>query len=210
MATIGSISEYSPEENWQQYVEWLQFFLEENGVMDPGKKCVTFLSVISPTTFQLLLSLIIPDSPGDKSLEDLIEVLRSHYDPEQLEIVERYKFHTRVRRPGEAVLTFLLELRVLSAHCNFGSSLNDMLQERLVCGINNDQMQKRLLSEPKLTLKKATAILQSMELAAENVRQLQGVTPTQEASEVHKVGHLFLTPVKGQRLPVIGVGRWGI
>ena len=56
-----------------------------------------------------------------------------------------------------------------------------------MCGINNDQMQKRLLSKPKLTLEKATAIAQSMELAAENVCQLQGVKPTQEASEVHQV-----------------------
>ena len=179
-------------------------------MMDPGKKRVTFLSVIGPTTFQLLRSLIVPDSPGDKSLEDLIEVLRSHCDPKQLEIVERYKFHTRVRRPGETIPTSLSELRALSAHYNFDSSLNDMLRERLVCGINNNQMQKRLLSEPRLTLEKATAIAQSMELAAENVRQLQGVKPTQEASEVHKVGHLLHTPVNGQQLPVIGVGRRGI
>ena len=129
MTTVGSISEYSPEENWQQYVEQLQFFLEANGVTDQGKKRMTFLSVISSMTFQLLWSLIVPESPGNKSLEDLMEVLKSHYNPELSEIVERYKFHTRVQRPGETIPTFLSELRVLPAHCNFGPSLNDMLRD---------------------------------------------------------------------------------
>lgn len=189
MATVvGSITAYSPDEDWQQYVERLQFFMEANGVTDEGKKRATFLSVVGPSTFQLLRSLIAPANPADKSLKDLIEVLSAHYNPKPSEIVERYKFHSRVRRPAESVGTFLSELRALSVYCNFGPSLNDMLRDRLVCGINDDQMQKRLLSEPKLTLEKATAIAQSMESAAMNVRQLQGAKPTQESSGVHKVG----------------------
>ena len=105
------------------------------------------------------------------------------------EIVERYKFHTRVRRPGEAVATYLSELRALSVNCNFDLVLGDMLRDQLVCGINDDQMQKRLLSEPKLTLEKATKIAHSMESAVQNVRQLQTVQPMQESREgVHKVG----------------------
>ena len=171
MATVvGSISAYSPDEDWQQYVERLQFFLEANGgVTDEGKKRATFLSVVGPSTFQLLKSLIVPANPADKSLADLIGVLKAHFNPEPSEIVERYKFHSRVCRPAESVATFLSQLRALSVHCNFGPSLNDMLRDRLVCGINDDQMQKRLLSEPKLTLEKATAIAQSMESAAKNV-----------------------------------------
>ena len=66
-----------------------------------------------------------------------------------------------------------------------------MLQDRLVCGINNDQMQKRLLLKPKLTLEKAMKIAHSVESAVQNVRQLQSVQPVQEAREgVHKVGSL--------------------
>ena len=143
MATVvGSITAYSPDEDWQQYVERLQFFMEANGVTDEGKKRATFLSVVGPSTFQLLRSLIAPANPADKSLKDLIEVLSAHYNPKPSEIVERYKFHSRVRRPAESVGTFLSELRALSVYCNFGPSLNDMLRDRLVCGINDDQMQK--------------------------------------------------------------------
>ena len=190
MATVvGSIAAYTPEENWQQYVERLQFFMEATGVTDASKKRATFLSVVGPTTFQLLRSLIAPANLSDKTFEELMEVLKTHFNPEPSEIVERYKFHTRIRRPGETVATYLSELRALSVSCNFGPVLDDMLRNRLLCGINDDQMQKRLLSEPKLTLEKATKIAHSVETAVENVRQLQSVQSVQESQEgVHKVG----------------------
>ena len=39
MATVvGSITAYTPDENWQQYVERLQFFMETNGVTDASRK----------------------------------------------------------------------------------------------------------------------------------------------------------------------------
>ena len=93
MATVvGSITAYSPDEDWQQYVERLQFFMEANGVTDEGKKRATFLSVVGPSTFQLLRSLIAPANPADKSLKDLIEVLSAHYNPKPSEIVEGTSF----------------------------------------------------------------------------------------------------------------------
>ena len=108
MATVvGSIAAYTPGENWQQYVEWLQFFMEANGVTDASKKRATFLSVVGPATFQLLRSLIVPANPSDKTFEELTEVLKTHFNPEPSEIVERYTFHTRIRRPGETVATYL-------------------------------------------------------------------------------------------------------
>ena len=83
----------------------------------------------------------------------------------------------------------LSELWALSISCNFGSVLDDMLRDRLVCGINDDQMQKTRLSEPKLTLEKATKVAQSVESAVQNARQLQSAQPKQEPREgVHKVG----------------------
>ena len=41
-----------------------------------------------------------------------------------------------------------------------------MLRDRLVCGVNNEQLQRRLLSEPQLTFKKGLEISQTFETAA--------------------------------------------
>ena len=48
-----------------------------------------------------------------------------------------------------------------------------MLHDRLVCGIENSQIQRRLLAEPNLTLDKTVEILLAMESADRNVRDLQ-------------------------------------
>ena len=201
MATVvGSITAYTPDENWQQYVEWLLWlFMETNRVTDASKKRATFLSVVGPTTLQVLQSLITPANPSDKTFKELTEVLKTHFNLEPSEIVERYKFHTRLWRPGKSFATYLSELRALSVSCNFGPVLDDMIRDQLVCGINNDQMQKRLLSKPKLMLEKATKIVHSVESAVQNVRQLQNAQPMQESRDgCTRWVHLPCTLVKSQ------------
>ena len=81
-------------------------------------------------------------------------------------------------RPGhpslsrESVAKFVAELRRLSAFCEFGTTLNDMLRDRLICGINDSRMQRSLLAAEKdLTFKDAFAKAQAMESAdAETTR----------------------------------------
>ena len=60
-----------------------------------------------------------------------------------------------------------------------------------MCGINDDHIQKRLLSEPSLTLQRAIELAESLEIAAKNARELRSSKPSQEAllpGEVHAVG----------------------
>ena len=47
-----------------------------------------------------------------------------------------------------------------------------MLRDRLVCGINDDAVQHRLLSEESLTFEKVLTMVQGAEAAAKNVREL--------------------------------------
>ena len=50
--------------------------------------------------------------------------------------------------------------------CEYGDSLESMLRDRLVCGVNHDRTQQRLLSEgANLTLQKAMDISLSLESA---------------------------------------------
>ena len=48
-----------------------------------------------------------------------------------------------------------------------------MLRDRLVCGINDDYIQRRLLSEPRLNFKKAMELALGLETAVKNARELQ-------------------------------------
>ena len=88
-------------------------------------------------------------------------------------IVERFRFNSRNRQQGESVANFIAELRHLTRYCEFGGALNDMLRDRLVCGIENGRIQRRLLAEPNLTMDKAVEISIAMESADRNAKDLQ-------------------------------------
>ena len=49
---------------------------------------------------------------------------------------------------------FIAQLRQLSEHYQFGNTLSDMLRDRIVCGINDQYIQRCLLAESDLTLGK--------------------------------------------------------
>ena len=72
----------------------------------------------------------------------------------------------RNRKLGESISQYMAELRRLSQYCEHGDSVESMLRDRLVCGVNHDRMQQRLLSEgANLTLQKAMDISLSLESA---------------------------------------------
>jgi len=85
----------------------------------------------------------------------MVKVLSDHFNPVPSEIVQRFKFNSRVQKSGESVSMFVAELRAIAALCNFEETLEAMLRDRIVCGINDSAIQKQLLAEPKLTYQKA-------------------------------------------------------
>ena len=82
-ALLGRIDSFDPEqEEWAQYVERLVQFFEANDITGEdkaAKRRATFLSVIGPTPYKLLRSLIAPTKPTDKTFEELVAVLTEHY-----------------------------------------------------------------------------------------------------------------------------------
>ena len=123
---------------------------------------------------------------------ELVSTLTKHYSPTPSETVQRFKFNTRVRKPGESVSTYLAELRSIAEYCNYGPSLEALLRDRLVCGINNEKIQQRLLAEAKLTYAKAVEIAQGLETAVQNIKELSTKMKEEPgdstASTIHNVG----------------------
>ncbi len=191
-ALFGRVSEYEEgKEQWTQYVERLEHFFAANGITENEKKRSVFLSVIGPSSYKLLRNLVAPAKPGEKTFDELVAAMKQHHNPTPSEIVQRYKFHTRFRHPGESVATFVAELRALAEFCNFGTTLDDMLRDRLVCGISDEHTQRRLLAESKLTFKKALELAQGQDTAARNARTLQhkeaAAVPEALRGPVHRV-----------------------
>ena len=73
---------------------------------------------------------------------------------------------------------FVAGLCRLSEYWQFASTLDDMLRDRLVCGIRDNHLKQRLLAETDLTFQKALDISQAIEAAERNARDLQAKQTT--------------------------------
>ena len=185
MATYGKIGEFKEsEESWTQYVERLEQYFLANEVEDVGKRRAILLSVCGSKTYALARDLLQPGKPAETTFKKIVDILEKHFSPKPSEIVERYKFHSRNRKEDEGVAAYVAELRKLTEHCNFGESLPEMLRDRLVCGINNKKIQRRLLAERELTLKKAEEIALGEELTAKHVVDIQSETTPSSVNQV--------------------------
>ena len=190
MSTLGRIEEFDAnKDDWQEYVERLEFYFVANGIEDATKKRAAFLAAVGSATFKTLRNLLSPVKPGEKTFGELVDVLSKHYKPAPSEIVERFKFHSRCRRAGESVTTFISELRSLAEFCNFGDTLEVMLRDRIVCGINDDVIQKRLLGESTLDYAKAVEIAMAMETAEQSMKELKGKKDGQASDELPRQVH---------------------
>ena len=71
------------------------------------------------------------------------------------------------------MVEYLAELRKLVINCEFGNFLEDALCDRLVCRLEDEAMQQRLLIEVDLSLKKACEIIQGIRAAVKNGQEIQ-------------------------------------
>ena len=168
-------------ETFQNYSERLEQYFIANDVAAP-KQAATLLSCIGPKTYQLLRSLSSPDLPSTKSYTQLKELLNKHLSPKPLEIAERFRFHKRNQREGESIQDYVVEIRKLSEHCNFGAVLLQSLRDRLVCGLSNTSIQKRLLQEDNLTFQSAYDKAIALEMASRDASDMH-----ESAPQIHAV-----------------------
>ena len=174
MATHGTFAQFEAgKESWSTYVSRLNHYFIANDVNDAGKKRSILLSICGSATFQLIRSLMPEAEIDDAPYADLVALVKGYYEPTPSKIVQRYKFNTRVRSSGESIAAFVAALREIAQHCGYGDSLSEMLRDRLVCGVQHDGIQKKLLATKNLTYTQAFDYATSMEAAERDARQLR-------------------------------------
>lgn len=150
MATFGKVSEFKPEEeSIEAYLERVQLFIEANGVK-ADKKVAVLLSVIGSKTYSNVRDLVSPARPDFKSYDNLVGILKKHFNPKPLVIAQRFYFHQRAQAESESISDYLAELKKLAWNCEFGQHLDEALRNRLfvLCRIsqrNVDYWQSRTL-----------------------------------------------------------------
>ena len=175
------------KEDWPAYTERLEFYLEANEIEGEDKRRAVLLSACGASTFSLMKSIAAPRKLNEVPYKDIVKLVADHLSPKPSVAVSRYKFNSRTRQPSESVNSYVAELKRLAENCDFGSTdaLNSMLRDRLVCGIGDSRMRRRILAEPALDFDKALQLVTAMELADRSDRDLQESGVATGVNSVH-------------------------
>ena len=140
---------------------------------DDDKKRAILLSNSGPQTYELDKNPLAPTKPTKNTFTDIVAVLKKHWRPKPSEIVQQYNLRSRLQE-GQSIADYVAELDQLLEHCGFKeNTLDDMLRDRLVCGVKNTCTWKKLLAESDLTFKKAYRTVQAVEAAERQLKELQ-------------------------------------
>ena len=169
---IGSIDSYNEaEEDFDSYCSRISMYFLANDIKDE-KKVAAFFTLAGPKVFGLARDLLSPQKPEESTYKKVIETLQKHYKPKPVLIYERFKFYSRSQKSGESVNDFVAALKALAHTCEFGATLSEMLRDRFVMGLANNQVQQVLLSESDLTFEKAVSMATAREAASKDVQAM--------------------------------------
>ena len=121
--------------------------------------------------------------------EDPAQILAKFNDyctPKTNLTYERHKLNTRAQAPGESFDSFYTDLCNLAKTCNYGDLYNDMIKDRIVCGIVNKSLQQKLLRDTKLTLDSAIDTCRAWEATETHSATLHSNSSTADIGQISR------------------------
>ncbi len=86
-----------------------------------------------------------------KDMAKILELWGEYCNGKTNIIYERYKFNNRQQKPDEGIDAYATVLRDLPSSCNYGALKEETIRDRIVCGMTNSGIRKKLLQIPDLT-----------------------------------------------------------
>ena len=157
---LPTIEQLSLHASPSEIEEWVERFELWYSVRRGGSQnqAAVFLTAGGRDMYSLLKNLAFPDAPAKLPFEELKELLLNHVLPADFQATERAKFNSLVRPDNMPCREFILQLNKQAARCNYGDRLEEQLCDRLVAGINNITLQRKLLEKKDLKFAEAKKI----------------------------------------------------
>ena len=132
-----------------------------------------FITCIGPKALTIHNGLPFQSEDEKKNLAKILELWESYCLGKTNIIDARYRFNNRNQDAGELIDTYASSLRSLFHTCNFGTLKEEMTGDRIVCGVRDSSLRKKLLQVPELTLQKCIICAAAPKLRRRNWKLCQ-------------------------------------
>ncbi|XP_047998343.1 uncharacterized protein LOC125235799 [Leguminivora glycinivorella] len=206
LSTDGS--PVSRADAWQCWKTQFNLFLKASEVVkeDAATQASLLINLIGPEGFNAYQTFDFEKEGDRDSIKILQEKFDAYFGLKPNITLARYKFFTRNQEDGETISQYVTALRLLTKTCAFSSLEQDLIRDRIVCGIKSTIVRDRLLRTDDLTLDKAIKICQADEVSSDGSRRLEALKISAGPSQVDVVQFRSGRAGRGGRGG--GGGRW--
>ena len=166
---------------------------------DSKLRVATFVTCIGPDALDIHNGLPFQNDEEKGDMNKILELWNSYCIGETNIIYERYKFNNRNQDLNESIDTYASALRALASTCDFGELKDQLIRDRIVCGMQSNAVRRKLLQEPKLTLGRCLDVCRAAEATSAQIKAMAGqATPSSDEVNLLRKGKRRSVPVKNQ------------
>ena len=173
-------------QNWKRWKQvWDSYEIVTNlKDKETAYRTATFITCIGPDALEVYNGLPFENAADKNDIVKVLDLMEKHCLGVTNTIYERYVFNNRLQKPGETIDEYCTQLKGLSQTCEFGELKDDLIRDRIVCGITDDGVRKRLLQTAKLTLKTCMDTCRASETTSQQLKAMKT-----SGDYVHKISH---------------------
>ena len=132
---------------WKAWLaQWNDYFIvTELGKKAPAYQCAMLRYTFTDEARNIYDTLGLSENDAN-DVTKIIDALEGFAKGIVNETLERHVFNCRVQEEGELFNDFVIEIKLPSKNCNFFETCHNVLiRDRIVAGVNSDQLRRRLL-----------------------------------------------------------------
>lgn len=123
-------------DDWEQFVERVEFYFEAKGITNEDKKRAIFLTKIDAEAYAVVKKVCAPEKPKDVTLVDIIKKVTEYVKPKTNVTVLRSRFRELTQATEESVTQYVAILRDLATECKFASE-DEAIKDQLLSGLRD-------------------------------------------------------------------------
>ena len=164
------------KENWGVFFELWENYEIITGLENENDRyrIAHFLTAIGPEAVRIHNGLPFRNPEEKKDFKIILKLWKEYCVGRTNLTYERYKFNTCAQGRGEGMEQFYVRLRSLASSCEFDKLADDFIKDRIVVGIIDDTVRKRLLQEQNLTLQLCLDICRAHEASMAQSQAMAG------------------------------------
>ena len=159
---------------WKQWRQVWDAYEEVTGLRSKTSRLrvATFITCIGKEALEIHNGLPFASEEEKSDIDKVLELWETHCIGKTNIIYERYKFNNRAQEQSESIDKYVNALRALAETCEFGALKENLIRDRIVCGVRDNVVRRKLLQESSLNLTKCVDICRAAEAASAQIKEM--------------------------------------